>query len=350
MDGHNDFTITRLQAGQGPQADRHPPAAPSPEAEGEAALRAALASPLAPAPSTAGPAVPLPAGGEDLLFTAGSPSSASPREPGQPRHDLFTPERQAQFLSALAETGSVRGACARVGVSAQTAYLLRRRAARFAAGWDAALILARRVAEDVLAVRALDGVEEPVFYRGEQVGARVRFDARLLLAHLARLDAHAAQSAHGARRAERFDELLALVAGAEPPPALAPRGERDDLAPPVAAGWEGGLTDPLLPPERTAHVERMIAELPGRASDARLERCAAAAEDEWDGWRAAATARADRLMAGPSSGSRGTAAGLSGSGGGSAGGRAGFVTTLSGVSTTALCAAGAARQPELRSG
>lgn len=74
------------------------------------------------------------------------------------------------------------------------------RSARFAAGWDGALVLARQVAEDVLAQRALEGVEEPVFYRGEQVGSRWRFDARLLLAHLARLDAHAAGSRQGARR------------------------------------------------------------------------------------------------------------------------------------------------------
>lgn len=97
-----------------------------------------------------------------------------------------------------------------VGLAHQTAYRLRRREATFAAGWDAALVLARDGAEQVLAERAIHGVEEIVFYRGEEVGRRRRFDARLLLAHLARLDARADDPAT-LRHAERFDELLGAI-------------------------------------------------------------------------------------------------------------------------------------------
>ncbi|WP_298191352.1 hypothetical protein [Novosphingobium sp.] len=148
----------------------------------------------------------------------------------------FTPDRRVRFLHHLAVTGNVRRACALVGVSAQAAYVHKRRDAAFAHGWHAALLLARDAAEEVLAERALHGVEETIFYRGEAVGSRVRFDARLLLAHLARLDAHADQAAADPATgiAARFDEYLAELHGAGeagPEPAFAPPDD-DFEAPP----------------------------------------------------------------------------------------------------------------------
>ncbi|MBY8338272.1 hypothetical protein KYN89_14580 [Alteriqipengyuania sp. NZ-12B] len=65
---------------------------------------------------------------------------------------------------------------------------MRRACPRFARLWDAALLVARTQVEAVLADRALNGVEETIFYHGETVATRRRYDARLLLAHLARLD------------------------------------------------------------------------------------------------------------------------------------------------------------------
>ncbi len=146
----------------------------------------------------------------------------------------FTPARRVRFLHLLASTGNVRRACHEVGVSPQSAYVHKRRDAAFAHGWQAALILARDAAEEVLAERALQGTHETIFYRGEAVGSRVRFDARLLLAHIARLDRHAdqvwaeGQAATGI--AARFDEYLAeLMEPAEP--AFAPPDD-DPEAPP----------------------------------------------------------------------------------------------------------------------
>ena len=130
------------------------------------------------------------------------------------RHDQFTPQRQVAFLSALAQHGNVRAACAVVGLSPQAAYTHRRRDAALAQGWEAALVLARDVAEQVLADRALNGTAETVYYRGEAVGHRVRFDNRLLLAHLARLDLHCHEAERGQATAARFDEFLdALLSG-----------------------------------------------------------------------------------------------------------------------------------------
>ncbi|MBS3930270.1 MAG: hypothetical protein KGZ65_03475, partial [Sphingomonadales bacterium] len=70
---------------------------------------------------------------------------------------IFPRERQAAFLAALAATGNVRSASARVGVSHQTAYRARLASPGFRRAWDAALLAARAQAEEVLAGRALEG-------------------------------------------------------------------------------------------------------------------------------------------------------------------------------------------------
>ncbi|MHA7818673.1 MAG: hypothetical protein ACX930_03385 [Erythrobacter sp.] len=114
----------------------------------------------------------------------------------------FTHQRQAAFLRLLADSGEVRVASKAASVSHQTVYRLRRACPTFRLGWDAALIIARERAEEALATRAMHGVEEQVFYHGEVVATRRRYDSRLLLAHLARLD----------RMAERED--VAHLAGA----------------------------------------------------------------------------------------------------------------------------------------
>ena len=129
-----------------------------------------------------------------------------------PSHRGWTPARKVQFLDHLAHDGAVRAACGRVGMSREAAYQLRRRDAAFARAWDAALMLARAVSAEVLECRAIHGVEEEVWYRGELVGTRRKYDSRLLLAHMARLD-KLAEDDRAREDASRFDELLALVGG-----------------------------------------------------------------------------------------------------------------------------------------
>src|SRR6187402_751267 len=107
------------------------------------------------------------------------------------RRDGWSETRKIRFLDDLARHGNVRAACAAVGMSHEAAYQLRRRDPLIARAWAAALELAREASVQVLACRAIDGVEEDVWHRGEVVGTRRRYDSRLLLAHLARLDAAA---------------------------------------------------------------------------------------------------------------------------------------------------------------
>ena len=109
----------------------------------------------------------------NALVTVEQASTAGPHGEGR---SVFSPRRQAEFLASLQLFGNVRLACRAARISAQTAYRQRR-------AWDAALLAARAHAEATLADRALNGVEEAVFYHGEEVARRRRYDSRLLLAH-----------------------------------------------------------------------------------------------------------------------------------------------------------------------
>jgi hypothetical protein len=99
------------------------------------------------------------------------------------RHDGITPQRQADFLTTLAATGSVSQAAAAAGVSRTALYRLRNSAegAAFRGRWAEALREAVAVLADAAFDRALNGVSEPVWYKGEQIGERVRHDNRLLM-------------------------------------------------------------------------------------------------------------------------------------------------------------------------
>ena len=144
---------------------------------------------------------------------------------------IFTPARKLRFLDELARHGNVRVAAARCGVSRSGAYLARARDAAFAGAWRAALVLGRDCAVQEMAERAIDGWEEPVFYRGRLVATRRRHDARLLLAHIARLDKACADGTGGEAEAEalaaRYDALRDALGGEH----SAGSGEGGDFSP-----------------------------------------------------------------------------------------------------------------------
>jgi hypothetical protein len=124
---------------------------------------------------------------DDDTFDAepGTSSSAllAATVPLRARHDGWTPEKQHRFIQALAESGCVAEACAAVGMSAASAYKLRTRpdANIFRQAWDIALDQAIRRLSDAAYSRALHGVATPVFYKGEQIGERRRYDERLTM-------------------------------------------------------------------------------------------------------------------------------------------------------------------------
>lgn len=102
----------------------------------------------------------------------------------KPRKDGWTPQRQRDFIAALAGTGSLEFACMEVGMSKSSAHRLRRSpgADQFSAAWDVALEHAAKVLLDTAFERALIGSTEPVFDReGNRTGTRYRQNDRLLM-------------------------------------------------------------------------------------------------------------------------------------------------------------------------
>jgi hypothetical protein len=137
------------------------------------------------------------------------------------RQDGWSAANQRAFLEALAEGHGVDSAARRVGLSAASAYAFRRTAkgATFALGWRAAAIVAREAIAETLLVRALEGTVDTIV-RGETVVTRHKYDSRLALALLARLDRQVESApdpdAKAARLvAQEFDAFLDVVGRGE---------------------------------------------------------------------------------------------------------------------------------------
>jgi hypothetical protein len=278
-------------------------------------------------------------------------SCSGPGDP-TPANSKFGAAQQVRFLDGLALHGNVRAAAARVGVSRDTVYRLRRREPAFANLWEAALVHARAAGEAELASRAFDGVAVPVFVRGEHVATWRRHDPRYLLTHLARLDRRIGQNGGAGGVAEReaqaragcFDTLLAGLAGQSVPEHHARAAQ---LGARLAAedcehGWpDTGTAAGEAPPAQPAPV---CADLPPsrlgvfglaceealeaqeaavaagkkdyrdaaarhRADDRAVERATAKALARFEQWQAEGRELLDRVLAGAGEGETGEGAG-----------------------------------------
>jgi hypothetical protein len=165
--------------------------------------------------------------GEPVDF-APSASSGDPKgcRPGS----RWTAAKMAQFLRQLSATHSVSAAARSVGMSRQSAYRLRSRlkGMPFDLAWEVAFQHSFDNLAHAMLERAINGVEVPVFHRGEQVGSYRRFDERLSVALLAMRTARGNVPLLGrlAPEAEchsgRFEALLAEVAAGPPGEAPVP--------------------------------------------------------------------------------------------------------------------------------
>jgi hypothetical protein len=101
------------------------------------------------------------------------------------RADGWSPERQREFISNLADTGSVKEAARLSRMSPMSCYRLRRSPGgeNFAAAWDAAIQQASMRLVDVAFERALNGVAEKIEYdaHGDPMEPRRRYNDRLLM-------------------------------------------------------------------------------------------------------------------------------------------------------------------------
>lgn len=128
-------------------------------------------------------------------------------EPGDPheRFDGWTRLRRRAFLRALSETGKVKDACERVGISDTAVYRLRKRSPGFARDFAAALARSAPMLEQIAWERAVEGWEEPVTARDGTVTMRRRYSEPLLRMLL--------REAQAARRTEAAAEAKARPRG-----------------------------------------------------------------------------------------------------------------------------------------
>lgn len=208
----------------------------SPEAEaaahaGAVAVPADPSDPFDAAAEPASPGGPLDANGHDPAFYQWLPVLRKPRKDG------WTPQRQADFISWLADTGCVAVAAREAGMSENSSYRLRRTSPQFAAAWEAAIGHASRRLVDIAFDRAIHGSDEPVFNKdGDKVGRRMRQNDRLLMFLL---------RAYMPERFRNAHRDMASAPDARLPPAAAPIAEALMRLEPVQPA------DPhlLMPPE-----------------------------------------------------------------------------------------------------
>lgn len=95
-----------------------------------------------------------------------------------------TPDGDALFFAALENGFPVRAACEAAGYARRSVYRWRNEEKDFAEAWRDALAVAADLLEEEADRRGRDGYDEPVFFQGEQVGAKRKYSDALLLARL----------------------------------------------------------------------------------------------------------------------------------------------------------------------
>lgn len=115
-----------------------------------------------------------------------SPDQPATQSDRATRHDGWSLDKQAAFLRALSATHSITEAAQSVGMTRQSAYRLRSRlkGQAFDLAWEVAFHHSYDVLAHAALERALNGVEVPVWFKGEQVGSYRRFDEKLTVALL----------------------------------------------------------------------------------------------------------------------------------------------------------------------
>jgi hypothetical protein len=109
----------------------------------------------------------------DRLPQAGDSSKRTSR--GQPK-------KEAEFLAVLRETGgNVSRACAAISLSRSRVYEWREADPSFAQSWDEAVETGTDELEEEARRRAFSGVDEPVFYQGEECGVIRKYSDTLLI-------------------------------------------------------------------------------------------------------------------------------------------------------------------------
>jgi hypothetical protein len=102
----------------------------------------------------------------------------------EPLFPQITHQEKRAFLAAFAHSGRIRRACQSAQISWKSHYLWLKEDAVYAEAFLDAQRMAADFLEDEAIRRAVEGWEEPVFYRGEHVDNVTRFSDTLLIVAL----------------------------------------------------------------------------------------------------------------------------------------------------------------------
>src|SRR5690606_37570872 len=142
------------------------------------------------------------------------------------------------------------------------------------------------------------------FLRGEHVATYRRHDARYLLAHLARLDKFAEENARACRDAERFEDMLAAMAGQALPDGFAEAARdagagEEDVVVPTRAEFVTWVRGDIHDAEVGCRGEEPLSEEELAAREARewavVDIAGEDAGREYDCWQAENHALIDRM-------------------------------------------------------
>lgn len=178
-------------------------------------------NPFAPEAATDEPASLVPMTGEAQAYPFNP-------VPVRYRRDGWTPEKQREFVEALADTGLVREAAARVGMTEQSVSRLRRRAdARaFDLACEAASRPGARRLHAIAWERAIEGTIRRHYYHGELKAEERVYDNRLLVYLLGKTQALVEPPAAAARVHGDWEGWMeAIKQGLPEPPAPEPDPE-----------------------------------------------------------------------------------------------------------------------------
>ncbi len=147
------------------------------------------------------------------------------------RRDGLTPEKQREYVEALADTGLVREAAARIGISEQAINRVRRRsdARDFDRACEAAQMFGARRLRSIAWERAIEGTLKGHYYHGELVSQERVYDNRLLIYLLGKTEHLLEPTAESRAVCEHWQPCMdALEQGRPAPELLTPDPEEVD--------------------------------------------------------------------------------------------------------------------------
>ena len=93
----------------------------------------------------------------------------------------FDDERKAEFLHRLAVCGNLHVVCRALGMSTVTVQRARKHDGAFAEAYDEAMLAARWNWEAEAVRRGVEGIEKPIYYKGECVDTVKEYSDSLLI-------------------------------------------------------------------------------------------------------------------------------------------------------------------------